>query len=107
MAGRGRPKGSGKKSEFDMLDQDTQDEIARMTKEELKEMIGRVAMDSMNVKNNRDNDQDLKEKKEAASEAGKQYKEGLKRNDQRTKLAMRCLGDKGGDTQPDGEAKSS
>ena len=97
-------KGAKKDKQFSLLDQDTQDEIGALGPEELKSLIARVAMDSMNVKKNREEDQDLAEKKEAAADAGKYYSEALKRNDQRTKFAMRCLSDKGGDTQPAGEA---
>lgn len=96
--------GDGAKKEFPDLDQDTQDEIARLSRDELIQYLAKVAMDSVNVKKNRDEDQDLQDKKELAADAGKYYSEALKRNDQRTRLAMRCLGDKGGDTEPDGEA---
>lgn len=92
--------GDGAKKEFPDLDQDEQDEIGAKSREDLREFIAKVAMDSVNVMKQRDEDQDLKEKKEAAAEAGKYYTEALKRNNQRTRLAMRCLGDKGGDTQP-------
>ena len=102
MAKVGRPK----KSEFDMLDSDTQDEIASMDREQLKDYLAKVAMDTANLQKMQEEDQDLKEKKAAASEAGVIYRDGKKRNYQRVKLAMRVLGDKGGDTEPDGEASS-
>lgn len=98
--------GDGAKNEFPLLDQDTQDEIARMSTTELRDFIAKVAMDTANLLRAREEDQDLKEKKEAAKDAGAVYAEGQKRNAQRIKMAMRCLGDKGGDTQPEGEASN-
>jgi hypothetical protein len=101
----GRPPGS-KKDPFDALDTDEKDKLAAMAPDDIKGYIARVAMDQENLLKARDEDQDLQEKKEAASEAGAIYKEGSKRNRLRTKYAMRCLGDKGGDINPDGETSN-
>lgn len=101
-------KGSGEeKKGFPDLDQDEQDKIVHMSREELRDYIAKVAMDNANLMIQRAEDQHLKECKQATKDADENYREGNKRNGQRIKLSMRCLGDKGGDTQPVGEATAS
>lgn len=98
----GRPR--KEKNEFPDLDEDTQNEIAGKSRDQLKEFIAKVAMDNENLLKMRDEDKDLETAKENMKTASAMYREGAKRNRQRTRLAMRCLSDKGGDTQPTGEA---
>ena len=100
--GRGRPR--KEKNEFPMLDDDTKNEIAGKSREELSAYLARVSMDQENLMTAKKNDGDLKECQEKLGMAMAIYRDGTKRNRQRIQYAMRCLGDKGGDTQPDGEA---
>jgi len=94
MAGRGRPK----KDPFDILDEDEKSAIAGMNETQIRDRIAKVSLDQAALMELKEQDQDLKEKKEAAKEAGAIYREGTKRNKTLIAFARRVLGDKGKET---------
>lgn len=99
--GRGRPRKEW--NEFPMLDDDTKNGIAALSREDISTYISKTSMDQENLMTAKKNDGDLKEAQERLGNAMAIYRDGTKRNRQRIRYAMRCLSDKGGDTQPDGE----
>lgn len=84
-----------KKDVFEDLDSDFKDAAANMTEDQLNSKIADVAKNEQENLKNRAADQDLKEKREQAGEAGKQYKEASKANRLRIQFLIRVLGDKG------------
>jgi ElaB/YqjD/DUF883 family membrane-anchored ribosome-binding protein len=85
----------GPKDPYEDLDSDYKDAIAASTVEDINKRIAEIAKNEQDNLKAKGDDQDLKEKKEAATEAGKQYKDASKQNRLRILFAMRVLGDKG------------
>jgi hypothetical protein len=93
MANRGRPK----KNKFDDLDTDFKDSVAGMSEEQIRAKLAEVALNQAALMAAKSEDEDLKEKKAIAKEAGAQYSEGTKMNRLRTEFCRQVLGDKGKD----------
>lgn len=94
---RGRKAGPPK-DKFDELDEDFRNGIASMSEAEIRERIAKISLDQAALMEAKEQDEDLKAKKEVAREAGAIYREGTKANKLRIGFARRVLGDKGKDT---------
>ncbi len=86
-----------KKADFADLDSDEQDMIASLRGNDLVAYVAKVAMDQHALMKAKEEDQDLAEKKEAAQDAGAQYRDGTKFNKLRISFAKRVLDDRTGD----------
>ena len=80
---------------FAGLDGDFKDAVTGSTTEEIRRRISKVAAaEEENLKAQKD-DQQLKEAKQAAKDAGEQYREGTKLNRLRIRWCLRTLKDRG------------
>jgi hypothetical protein len=80
---------------FEQLPVEWRDKVATMTVEDLNAALAEVAKNENENQLNKENDQDLAEKKESYSFASAQYKEATTANKLRTKFLIRVLGDRG------------
>lgn len=84
-----------KKDKFEDLDEDFKDDIASKSEEEIRKKISTVALNQVALLEARDLDEDLQQKKEAASVAGAVYREGTTMNKLRIEFCKQVLSDKG------------
>jgi hypothetical protein len=92
-------RGFGKKKDpFEDLDEDFKDAVAGMDEKAIRDRLAKVTLDQAALMDAKEKDIDLKEKKEAAKEAGAVYREGTKMNKLRVKYARSILDAKGNDT---------
>lgn len=89
------PKMFAKKDPFADLDSDFKDAVAGSSPEEIRKRIAQIAIDEENNRNAKDDDEDLKEKKEQAKIAGEQYAEATKAHRNMIRYCKRVLEDKG------------
>lgn len=86
------------KDKFEDLDEDFKDSIAAMDEDAIRSTIAKVSLNQVEMMNAKAGDQDLIQKREAASEAGAVYREGTKMNKLRIEFCHQVLGDKAKDT---------
>jgi len=86
------------KDPFAALDSDFKDNVAKMSEERIRDLIAKVSLDQVNLMNAKDEDLDLIQKRQAASDAGAIYREGTKMNKIRILFCHRALEDGGKDT---------
>lgn len=86
-----------KKDTFADLDLEEQDKIASLRGDDLVAYVAKVALDQQALMKAKEEDQDLAEKKEAAKDAGAQYRDGTKGNKLRIAFAKRVMDDRTGD----------
>jgi hypothetical protein len=92
------------KDKFKALDSEFKDTIANMSEEEIRATVAKVGLNQVELMKAKEDDQDLAEKKFAASEAGAIYRDGTKFNKLRIEFCHQVLGDRGKDTgEFDGE----
>lgn len=89
------------KDEFEDLPGEFKEAIAGMDEAEIRDRIAKISLDNAALMEAKEQDDDLKIKKEIAKEAGAVYREGAKANKLKIKYARRVLGDKG---KPNGDA---
>lgn len=85
-----------KKDKFDALDADFRDQVAAMSRKDIREKIAQISIDNQELLDAKEKDTDLMKAKEQAKEAGEVYREGLKMNKLKIAFAKRVLDDKGG-----------
>ncbi len=95
MVQRGRPK----KAEFADVPEEFKDKANSSSREELQDMISKVACDQVELLKLKSEDMDLASAKETARVAGLQYSEGSKMNKQKVEYCKVLLDDKGGHTK--------
>jgi outer membrane translocation and assembly module TamA len=83
------------KDPFDLLDEETKDRITGMNEAGIREYISKVALDEHALRYAMQEDQALKEAKQAYAAAGASYKEAFKTNRQKIKFASQVLSDQG------------
>lgn len=88
----------GPKDPFQDLTEDFKDAVAQSSREEIEKRISDVALYDVELRKQKKEDQDLKEKAEAYKEASAIYREGLKSNRIKIEYCKRVLDDKGGPT---------
>jgi hypothetical protein len=86
------------KDKFKDLDGEFKDTVASMSEEEIRATIAKVSLNQVELINAKALDQDLIQKRAAASDAGAIYREGTKQNKLRIEFCHQVLGDKGKDT---------
>jgi predicted neutral ceramidase superfamily lipid hydrolase len=84
-------KNNKSKDRFEDLDSDYKSAIDSASEEEIRRRISEAALNEAQNQENKKQDQDLKEKKEAAKMAGEQYKEATKSNKLRIGYARSIL----------------
>ncbi len=95
-----RKKGfSGPKDPFDDLGSDFKDAAAGMSREQLEHRIAEVALNDVELRKAKKEDEDLKEKAEIHKEAAAVYRDGFKANRLQIEYMKRVLDDKGGPTK--------
>lgn len=87
----GRPR----KDPFSLLDDEFKMAIASMSPEQIKNRIAEITLAQIENMKQKEEDQDLAEKKEQAKEAGAQYREATQANKVKVAFCKRVLGDKG------------
>lgn len=87
----GRPK----KNEFEDLDSDFKTSIESATDEEIRKKIAQVALNEHENRANKGKDEDLKNAKDKAKEAGRQYAEATAANKARISYAHFILESRG------------
>lgn len=100
---RGRKPGPPK-DKFEDIDEEFKDSVAAMDEAEIRDQIAKISLTQVAIMEAKDQDADLKMKKEQASEAGAVYREATKMNKLKIEFARRVLGDKGKDTGESGLA---
>lgn len=80
-----------KKSNFEELDDDFKTMIDSASEDEIRKKISDVALNEAQNQENKKQDQDLKEKKEAVKMASEQYKDATKANKLRIGYARSIL----------------
>lgn len=83
---------------FEDLPVDWKDAVAQSSREQIQQRIAKVALDDVELRKVKKEDQDLKEKAEAYKDASAIYREGFKANKLRIEFCKRVLDDKGGAT---------
>lgn len=98
--GRGRPKGSVNKEKdpFKDLSEDFKDNTAAMPSDELKKLVGKLALDQVALENAKEADEDLKNLQEQVTTAQQPYKEGFKQTKLSIRFIRRILKDRGEST---------
>lgn len=86
------------KDKFDDLPAEFKDAISGMNPQEIKSRMAQIVLNTFDLKEAEENDQDLAEKREAKKYAEEPYKEGYKANNLKLKFCKRVLGDKGAGT---------
>lgn len=87
----GRPR----KDPFSLLDDEFKMAIASMSPEQIKNRIAEITLAQIENMKQKEEDQDLAEKKEQAKEAGAQYREATQANKVKVAFCKRVLEDKG------------
>lgn len=97
----GRPKGSKNKNTdpFSDLDGDWKDAVASSSREEIQQRIAAVALNDVELRRLKKEDQHLKECAEAYKDASAVYRDGFKQNKLKIEFMKRALDDKGGPTK--------
>lgn len=97
----GRPKGSKNKNTdpFSDLDGDWKDAAAGSSREEVQQRIAAVALNDVELRRLKKEDQHLKECQEAYKDASARYRDGFKQNKLKIEFLKRVLDDKGGPTK--------
>ncbi len=85
------------KDKFEDLDTDFKDVCAAMSEEEIRRKLSEIALNQVELNKAKGEDEDLRQKKEIAREAGACYREGSKTNKLKTEYLHRVLGDQGKD----------
>lgn len=91
-------KAKGPKDPYSDLQDDFKDAVAQSSREEIEKRISDVALYDVELRKQKKEDQDLKEKAEAYKEASAIYREGFKSNKLKIEFCKRVLDDKGGPT---------
>lgn len=86
-----------KKDKFADLDQEIKTAICSMNEAEIRSKLSEVSLNQAALMAAKEEDQDLKEKKEAASDAGTIYRDGTKQNRLTVEYARQVLGDRAKD----------
>lgn len=94
----GRKRSFKKKDKFDALDSDFKDAAASMKEPELRAQISKIALADESLRQEKENDLDLRDKGEIYRTAGAIYREGAKMNRLRIAFIKRVLEDQGKDT---------
>lgn len=89
------PRGRKKKEAFEDLDPEFKAAIDSASDAEIRNKVSVVAFEQQALMAAKEDDQDLKEKAEAAKEAGAIYKEGTKSNLLKIKYARSVLSARG------------
>lgn len=77
--------------ELTRLDEGLKEQLDSMSKEQLKAFVGQTSLNEMENQKQKKEDQDLAEKKAAATAAGAKYKETTKSNKTRIEYAKYLL----------------
>jgi len=85
------PRGRKKGNPFDSLDADWKSNVENMRSDEIKVRVAEIALELDRLMEAKKEDQDLKEKTEAAKEAGRVYREGKKGAELRIRYAQTIL----------------
>ena len=83
------------KNKFDELDEDFKADVDNFDEAQARSKLAQIALDHAELMEAKGNDEDLKEKREAAKEANAIYSEGSKMNKLRTEYIrerMRAMG---------------
>ena len=89
--GRGRPK----KDKFADLPEEFKNSVAAMDEAGIRSELAKITLAQAANLQAKEQDQDLAEKKEAAKEAGAQYREATKMNKTKVNWCKQVLEDKG------------
>ena len=87
--------GRAKKDIFEDLPKEFKESVSGMKEAEIRDQITKVSLNQAALMEAKDADQDLTEKKEAAKEAGAQYREGTKVNKAKVAWCRQVLSDQG------------
>jgi hypothetical protein len=85
------------KDPFKLLDSDFKDSVAKMSEAAIRDLIAKVSLDQVNLMKAKEEDLDLAQKREAASDAGAIYRDGSKMNKIRVLFLHQALEDGGKD----------
>lgn len=97
----GKKKGRPAKDPFEFVAPEFKDFVNSASDEDVKKKIAEVAMNQAALMEAKEADEDLKEKKAVATEAGRVYTEGTKANKQSIAYARALLGARG---SPNGDS---
>lgn len=84
-----------KKDKFSALEGDFKDQVAGMATDAIVDLIAKVAMDAEALIAAKEEDEDLKDKKEIAKDAEAVYRDGAKQCRLKIQFAKRVLEDRG------------
>lgn len=101
----GRPKGSkNKKDRFADLEDEFKADVQAADDDKIKRMVSEASLNHGALMEAKGKDEDLKEKREVASEAGAVYREGTKRYKLKVEFCRLVLDTRG---KPSGEAETA
>lgn len=90
------------KNPYSELTEDFKESINNATDDEINQKIAETAKNQAALEEAKEKDEDLKEKKAQASEAGAVYRDGKKANNQKIKYAREVLSGRGKDAGDSG-----
>lgn len=93
---KGKKGFKGPKDPFADLSEDFRSAVEGSSREEIESRIVKVVLDDVTLRKAKKDDQDLKEKQEAASFAAGIYRDGFKANKLKIEFMKKALDDKGG-----------